>query len=208
MAKLPPTSFTQDDFIIEKKTHLHRGFCPVDRYELKYKHFDGSFGEVQSREFIQKPLAIGILPYDTKLHQIVLIEQFRIGAILQHPAPWLIEIVAGIMDKDDESPEELIRREMQEEAGLAVVSILPIYNYFTSPGYSTEKIELFCAKVDSTKAPKFSGLKSEGEDIKIHVIPVQEAFDAIKSGRINNSMAIIALQWLELNLAHIDHLFA
>jgi len=135
---------------------------------------------------------------------VVLIEQFRVGALGQSTTPWLIEIVAGTMDKDhQESDEELIKREMREEAGLEIETLIPICDYFSSPGYSTEKLKLYCAKVDSTKAPKLCGLKEEHEDIKIHVVSTKDAFLAVRSGQITNGAAIIALQWLELNLENV-----
>ena len=146
-----------------------------------------------------------LLPYDPKHNCVVLIEQFRIGALGQGITPWLIEIVAGLMDKEHkESDKEVIHREMREETRLEIEALIPIYNYFSSPGYSTEKIKLFCAKINSTKAPKFCGLKDEHEDIKIHIVTTTDAFAAVRSGQINNAAAIIALQWLELNLLEVN----
>ena len=83
-------------------------------------------------------------------------------------------------------------------------SCIPIYDYFTTPGGSTERIKLFCAKVDSRKTQEFCGLKEEHEDIKVHVIPTEDAFAAVRSGQINNGFTIIALQWLELNLQNVN----
>ena len=93
---------------------------------------------------------------------------------------------------------------MLEEVGLDIEALLPICDYLVTPGCSTEKVKLFCAKVDSSKTPKFCGLASEHEDIKIHVVTTQETFAAVCSGQINNAAAIIALQWLELNLKDVN----
>ncbi len=188
---------------IKKKTSLHQGFCPIELYELTQQRFDGNWTPIYTREFLRKNNAVGALPYDPKHNKIVLIEQFRIGALGQNFTPWLIEIVAGIVDRK-ESDKEVAYREMREEACLEIEALMPIYDYFPSPGYSTEKIKLFCAKVDSTKAPKFGGLKEEHEDIKIHVVPTADAFAAVRSGQINNAAAIIALQWLELNMLEVN----
>ncbi|MBU0744750.1 MAG: NUDIX domain-containing protein [Gammaproteobacteria bacterium] len=194
-----------EDIKIKNKTLLHDGFCRVERYELEQKRFDGSWTPPFTREFIAKPVAVGALPYDPRTNQVVLIEQFRIGALGRSNTPWLIEIVAGIKDKEHaESDEEVIRREMYEEAGLEIETLLPICDYFTTPGCTTEKVKLFCAKVDATKAPKFCGLKEEHEDLKIHVISTEDAFAAVRSGQINNGTAIITLQWLELNLQEVN----
>lgn len=197
------------DIKIQDKTVIHDGFLQLDCYKLQQRCFSGDWTSAYTRELIVKPRAVAVLPYDSRLDQVVLIEQFRIGALAsQNTTPWLIEIVAGIMDQaEDESYEDVARREMREEIGLEIEVLLPIYEYFTTPGCSTEMIKLFCAKVDSTKAPQFSGLKQEHEDIKIHLVSTKEAFEAVRLGQINNGMSIIALQWLELNLEMVNSMW-
>lgn len=196
---------TEKDVKIKRKTLVHEGFCPIELYEMRHRLFNGEWTPIYTRELMIKPNVAGALPYDPKRNKVVLIEQFRVGALGKNITPWLIEVVAGIMDKSHgETHEELIRREMLEETGLDIEALLPIYDYLVTPGHSTEKVKLFCAKVDSTKAPAFSGLLHEHEDIKVHVISTEEAFASVRSGQINNSAAIIALQWLELNLETVN----
>ena len=196
---------TEEDVKIKHKTLVYDGFCHLERYEMQHRLFSGEWTPVYTRELMIKPSVAAALPYDPRCDKVVLIEQFRVGALGKNPTPWLIEIVAGIMDRASaENYEELIRREMLEEAGLDIETLLPICDYLVTPGCSTEKVKLFCAKVDSTKAPKFCGLVSEHEDIKIHVVTTQEAFAAVRSGQINNAATIIALQWLELNLKDVN----
>jgi len=196
---------TEADVKIKHKTLVHDGFCHLERYEMQHQRFSGEWMPVYTRELLIKPSVAAALPYDPRCNKIVLIEQFRVGALGKNATPWLIEIVAGIMDQaHEENHEELIRREMREEACLDIEALLPISDYLSTPGCSTEKVKLFCAKVDSTKAPEFCGLAAEHEDIKIHVLEAQEAFAAVRSGQINNATAIIALQWLELNLESVN----
>lgn len=198
----------EKDVEIKKDTLIHDGFCRIRRYEMRHRCFSGKWTQSYTRELMIKPRVAAALPYDPRKDQVVLIEQFRVGALGQNETPWLIEIVAGIMDKTHaESYEELIKREMYEESGLEIEALLPVCDYLVTPGCSTEKVKLFCAIVDSAKAPKFCGLIEENEDIKIHVISTKEAFAAVRSGQINNAAAIIALQWLELNLINPDHDF-
>lgn len=183
----------------------YQGFCRVEKFTLQTRLFNGDWSVPYTREMVTQRFAVAALPYDPLLDCVVLIEQFRPGA-LEKPngTPWLLEIVAGLMDKEhEETPEELIRREMREEAGLEVIALEPIYEYLVSPGILTERIKLYCAKVDASKAPQFCGLPCEHEDIRLHVVPTATAFAAVRSGRINNSAAIIALQWLELHLDKI-----
>lgn len=198
-----------DKVILEKKHLLLSGFCHVERYDLKYKLFNDQWTASHAKTLIIKPRAIAALPYDPILDKVVLIEQFRVGAFAAAKAdPWLIEIVAGLADKQNESDEELVRREVLEETGLEVLSLLPIYNYFVSPAYSTGEIALFCARIDSSKAAKFAGLASEHEDIKTRTVTSSEAFEYVRCGKINNAITIIALQWLELNINKVRKKFS
>ncbi len=170
-------SFTHQDAEILQEELLYQGFCNVKRYTVKNRLFAGGWTEPYQREIVVRRAVAGALPYDPVLDQVVLIEQFRAGALNQEKSPWLLEVVAGIMDREHpESHEELIKREVKEEAGLDVLDLMLIHDYLVSPGGTSESFRLFCAKVDSTKAPAFCGVASEQEDIKIHVLPSKNAF--------------------------------
>lgn len=197
-------SFTHHDAEILNEGLLYQGFCSVKRYTVRNRLFAGGWTNPYQREIVIRRAVAGALPYDPIRDQVVLIEQFRAGALTQERSPWLLEIVAGIMDREHpESHEELIKREVQEEAGLEVLDLMLIHDYLVSPGGTSESFRLFCAKVDATKAPAFCGIASEQEDIKIHVLPSKTAFEYAHSGKIFNSSAIISLQWLELNLEDV-----
>jgi ADP-ribose pyrophosphatase len=194
-----------NDVKILKVEQLYQGWSHVERYTLQTRTFKGDWTTPYTREVVTGRQASSALPYDPITNQVVLIEQFRAGALeFFKDSAWLLEVVAGLNDKaKTETMEEVIIREMREEAKLEILALLPISDYLVSPGLLTERVKLFCAKVDATKAPAFAGLATEHEDIRLHVIPVEEAFAAVRSGRINNSAAIISLQWLELNLAKV-----
>jgi len=127
----------------------------------------------------------------------VLIEQFRVGALGKASNPWLIELVAGLIDTD-EQPEEVARREAIEEAGLELGELWPVTRYFPSPGGSDEQVHLLSVGA-TARTPKVFGLAEEGEDIRVHVWTLQQALQAVRDGRIDNAASIIALQWLALN---------
>ena len=140
-----------------------------------------------------------MLLHDPERHEFVLVEQLRIGLIdSAEDSPWVLELVAGMLDKPEDM-EAMAKREVQEETGLDVQAVKPICQYYNSPGGSDEKIHLYYAQVDSSQAGGIHGLASEHEDIKVVVLSVTEVLDALHDGRINNAMAIIALQWFELN---------
>jgi ADP-ribose pyrophosphatase len=190
------------DVEVIKEEILHRGYLRLERLTLKTRLFAGTWSNPYTRELVKRMQAVAALPYDPVRNKVVLIEQFRVGALWIKESPWLLELVAGVMDKDEKS-EDLIRREAREEAGLEILDLLPICRYLSSPGGSSEEVIMFCAKVDATKAPKFCGLPEENEDIRVHILDVDEAFSALHFGKIINAATIIALQWLELNLVNV-----
>ncbi|MCY1286967.1 ADP-ribose pyrophosphatase [compost metagenome] len=192
--------------IVEREA-CFRGFYRLDRLHLRHRQFAGGMGPTISRELFVRHDAVCVLPYDPQRDCVVLIEQFRVGAMEKTANPWLLELVAGLIDKD-EQPEEVARREALEEAGLPLGALWPITQYFPSPGGSDELVHLFVGRCDSQGAGGVHGLAEEGEDIRVHVWPLEDALQAVRDGRINNAASIIALQWLALNRAEVRGLWA
>lgn len=180
-----------------KKEPLYQGFFKCNKYTLRHKLFSGDWIEIQ-REFFERGHAAALLPYDVKNDRVVLLEQFRFGAMASTQSPWLFELVAGMIE-EGEIAEEVVKREALEEAGLTIKSCQFIMSYLASPGGTTEQIDLFIAEVDSSFASGIHGLADEGEDIRVHVLPRETAYQWVVEGKINNAATIIALQWLELN---------
>lgn len=187
-----------DDVEIVEREQCFSGFYRLDRLQLRHRLFSGAMGRQLERELFVRHDAVCVLPYDPRRDEVVLIEQFRVGAVGKVANPWLIELVAGLIDKD-EQPEEVARREAIEEAGLEVGELWPVTTYFPSPGGSTERVHLYVGRCDSSNAGGVFGLDEEGEDIRVHVWSVQQALQAVRDGGIDNAASIIALQWLALN---------
>ncbi len=175
-----------------------RGFYAVDRLHLRHSQFRGGIGPVIRRELFVRHDAVCVLPYDAQRDSVVLIEQFRVGALGKADNPWLIELVAGLIDKD-ESPEEVARREAVEEADLQLGALWPVARYFPSPGGSDERVYLYVGQCSSEGAGGIHGLAEEGEDIRVHVMSLDAALRLVEDGRIDNAASIMALQWLALN---------
>jgi len=192
--------------IIEREA-CFRGFYSLDRLRLRHLQFSGEMGPTLSRELFIRHDAVCVLPYDPQRDEVVLIEQFRVGAMGKSASPWLLELVAGLIDTD-EQPEQVALREAVEEANLALTSLWPITQYFPSPGGSDERVYLYLGRCNSLGAGGVHGLAEEGEDIRVHVLPLEDALDAVKDGRINNAASIIALQWLALNRAEVRGLWS
>jgi ADP-ribose pyrophosphatase len=141
--------------------------------------------------------AAAMLPYDVETDQVVIIEQIRVVA-LEHANPWQLEIVAGIIDQG-ESVEDVVRREAIEEAGIEVGQLEKVTTYYPSSGGCSEMLDVFVGQVDASTASGVHGLDYEGEDIKVHVISREQAYQWVVDGKFENGASIIALQWLELN---------
>lgn len=183
---------------IVKRDTCYQGFYRLDKVHLRHELFAGGLGREISRELFVRHDAVCVLPYDPQRDEVVLIEQFRVGALDKTQNPWLIELVAGLIDKD-EQPEEVAHREAEEEAGLTFSALWPMTRYFPSPGGSDEFVHLFLGRCDSEGAGGLHGLETEGEDIRVKVWSFEDALQAVRDGRIGNAASIIAIQWLALN---------
>lgn len=189
-------------FCIEQRDALYRGFYRMDKLTISHQRFAGGEQTIQ-REVMDRHDAVCVLLVDLPREEVVLVEQFRIGAI-NTANPWLLEVVAGLIDKD-EQPDEVARREAAEEAGVELGRLHPISHYLPSPGGSNESVYLYIAEVDATMASGVHGLDEEGEDIRVVRLPLAHAFAACRDGTINNAAALIALQWLQLNVDWLRH---
>ena len=188
----------QDDVHIIERTVCYEGFFRLDRFRLRHRLFNGGWSDPIVRELFERSHAAAVLPYDPIRDEVLLIEQFRIGAMDAPGGAWLLEIVAGIIEAD-ETAENVVKRESIEESGCEISDLIPLYNYLVSPGGMTERIALFCGRTSTAHAGGIYGIKDEGEDIKVHGVSLDTALQYLKSGRINSASAIIALQWLALN---------
>lgn len=191
--------------LIERKTP-YQGYFRIDRYALRHALFAGGMSEPLTREVFERGHAAAVLPYDPERDAVVLIEQFRIGAYAAGRDPWLIEIVAGIVE-DGETPREVALRELAEEAGLTADLVEPIGEVMLSPGGTSETLALFCVRADASGAEGIHGLADEHEDIRVTTIPLADALAALDRGDIVSAPAIIALQWLALNRDRLRELW-
>lgn len=186
------------DVEIIQRDRCFSGFYNLDRFRLRHRLFRGGMGALIERELFVRHDAVCVLPYDPHRDEVVLVEQFRMGAMARGDNPWLVETVAGLIDTD-EQPEEVAHREALEEAGLELTELWPVTAYYPSPGGSTERIHLYIGRCHSEGAGGVFGLEEEGEDIRATVWPLETALAALNDGRIDNAATIIALQWLALN---------
>ena len=187
--------------VLNKKLR-YKGFYKLTEIKLQHDLFAGGQSPVLTRELIDRGHAVVVLPYDPVRDELVLIEQFRIGAGEDESGPWLMEAIAGYKEAG-ESAEDVVHREAYEEAGCKLSDLELMHRCYSSPGGSNEQLYLFFARTDSSTIEGIHGLDEEGEDIKVHVVSSQQAFDWLDSGRIDSAMPIIALQWFRINRERI-----
>jgi ADP-ribose pyrophosphatase len=176
------------------------GFLRVDRYRLRHGLYAGGMSRELIRERVERLRAAAILLYDPGTDQVVMVEQFRIGAHEAGAGAWLLETVGGYVPPH-ESPETVARREAMEEAGCEVGEIEPIGEFYLSPGTSVERISLYCGRVRAPAGGGVHGLDHEGEDIRVEVLSADAAIAELFRGRVNSTTAIITLQWLAAHRA-------
>ena len=110
----------------------------------------------------------------------------------------MYEIVAGIIDKN-ENPEETAKRECLEETGCKVKKIIPIQTYFPAPGSSESFYYLYLGEIESFEGSRIKGLENEDEDILVSSFKVNKVRKMLDNNMILNGLTLIALQWFFLN---------
>ncbi|MDX7050406.1 ADP-ribose diphosphatase [Enterobacter kobei] len=195
--KLPVTFAKNDVEIIARET-LYSGFFSMDLYRFRHRLFNGEMSGEIRREIFERGHAAVLLPFDQVRDEVVLVEQIRIAAYDVSESPWLLEMVAGMIE-EGETVEDVARREALEEAGLVVGRTKPVLSYLASPGGTSERLSIMVGEVDATTAEGIHGLADENEDIRVHVVSREQAYQWVEEGKIDNAASVIALQWLQLH---------
>jgi ADP-ribose pyrophosphatase len=186
------------NFEIVANDTLYNGFFRLEKYRVKHTLFNGGWSQELERELFRRTNCVAVLLYDPDADKVVLIEQFRVGAVLNPDRAWLIEIVAGAIEPG-ETAEAVARREAREEADCDILELRLIYRFYTTPGGASEQISLFYGRVDATHVGGVHGLAHEQEDILVYAVDFAQAFAMLEDGRIESAIPIIALQWLALH---------
>jgi ADP-ribose pyrophosphatase len=197
-----PYSHTDVELVTNKP--VYQGFFSMHKLRLRHRRFAGDWTATMSRELLYRGHAVGVLAYDPRLDQVVMVEQFRVGALDDPQGPWLIELIAGLVESGEEI-QEVARREAFEEAGLQLDTLEKLFTYYSSPGGTDERVTLYCGLVDASQAVGIHGLAEENEDIRVVVKSREEAFAEACQGRAANAMSVIGLQWLQSNYLRLQH---
>lgn len=192
--------FNQQDVEMLSEETIYKGHFHLKKIVFRHKLFKGGVSGEVTRELMVKGEAAALIAYDPVQDKVVLVEQFRIGALdpQSKRSPWLVELVAGMIESG-QTAEEVAIREAEEEAGLKVEKVEHALSVWNSPGGTSERLHIFLGLVDSTQVGGIYGLDEEDEEMLVHVVSREQAYQWIKEGKIDNVITVIGLQWLELN---------
>ena len=163
---------------------VHRGPIASVRMET-FQYADGSRA---TRQVVVHPGAVCVIPHDGRV--LYMVEQPR--EAVEEPA--LLELPAGKLDVEGETPLECAQRELVEEIGKSAGDWRELKSFFTSPGFTNERVWLFLA----TELYDVPSQPSPGERIEVVEIPLAELEGAIE--RCEDAKSLIGLMMLrELN---------
>ena len=194
----PQLRFGAQDVRVLNEETAWSGYFSIRRLTLQHRCFAGGWSEPQVREVFDRGDAVGVLPYDPVSDSVVLIEQFRPGALRGDDSPWMLELIAGVVEPG-ESDAEVAHREAMEEAACELSELVPIATVLPSAGACSEQVRLFCGRVRSAGIGDVHGADLEGEDILVHAVSREDALQMVAGDRIPNGHTLIALQWLQIN---------
>ena len=184
---------------IHRKKRLLDDFFKIDEAILSHERLDGSMSSPLRRLSLERGDGVAALLFEPQSRRIVLVRQFRYPTCA-HGDGWLVELVAGMLDKD-ESPTETMRREIVEETGYVVGELQPISTFYLTPGGSSERIFLYYGEVsDDLPRQQGGGLEEEQEDIEVVEMTLEEAWKALDAGEISDAKTLIALMWFRSRL--------
>jgi nudix-type nucleoside diphosphatase (YffH/AdpP family) len=177
---------------------LSDNYATLNDITFEWRRANGEW-QTQTRETFDRGNAATLLPYNLAQRSVVLVRQFRYPAYVNGYDDLLIETAAGRLD--NETPEVRIRAEVEEETGYRLTDVRKIFEAFMSPGAVTEKIHFFVAEYESKmRVGSGGGLASEGEDIEVLELPIDQALAMIGDGRIVDAKTIMLLQYAALNI--------
>lgn len=183
------------DWEIKQNKRNYNGHFKVDQLTVQHELFSGGMSKALLRERVSRKNAVAVLPYDPVRDEVVLVEQFRVGAIEDSQPdsnPWLIEVIAGLVE-DGEAYEEVAVRESLEEANCKVETLHHVSSFLPSPGGFSEYAHVYIGKTNTERLGGVCGLEEEGEDIRVHVVSSDKAIEMLHQGVIRSAIPMITL---------------
>jgi 8-oxo-dGTP pyrophosphatase MutT (NUDIX family) len=159
-----------------------------DVRDERFRYLDGEL----TRHYLDHPGAVAVLALDDD-DRIRLIQQYRHPVRLRE---W--ELPAGLMDVDGEPALLGAQRELAEEVDLTADEWHLLADIANSPGGSNEVIRVYLARGLHATDASFERTAEEA-DMVVCWVPLDEAVEAVRAGRVQNAIAVIAIlaAWFE-----------
>lgn len=202
--RIQPGQHAQPTARITSRERVFDGFHTLDivRAEPRSMKFDGFAPEMEREIFSCGGYAMVVL-YVPETDEIMLNEQFRLGAFIAEPEnAFLLECAAGMLD-EGETPIDAAKRETLEETGCEVLDLVSVGSFFTSPGCLDELAHVFIGRIAKSDAGGVFGVEEEGEEIRTHLLPAEKVFEMLDAGLIRNGAAALGLNWFARHRAHL-----
>jgi nudix-type nucleoside diphosphatase (YffH/AdpP family) len=185
--------------IIEEQVLFRKLFFTIKEAHLRHELYSGKMSQELRRLNFERGDSAAVLIHDPDEDSVVFTEQFRYPTYPKGPG-WLLEIPAGTVEAEEtDNPQVMLKRELMEDIGYDISKFTKICTFYVSPGGTSERIHLFYATASAKhKVGEGGGLVSEGEDIRVVTMKLDEAFKKIDSGEIVDAKTIIGLQWLKM----------
>ena len=192
--------------VIERQRRVFDDFLKVDEFVVAHEKIDGTLGTAQKGLVYERGDAAAVLILNTDRRAVVLVEQFRMPALVarrrddpQTTDGWVLEAVAGTIDAG-EAPEAAARRETREETGYEPRRVELIGTFFGSPGGLSERFFLYFAEVGDADRIGAGGGVDDDEDVKVVHMAIDELFDRLERGTIDDAKLCLAAYWLKSRL--------
>ena len=145
---------------------VHKGPIASVRMD-RFRYPDGS---TDVRQVVVHPGAVAVIAHDGRV--LYMVRQPR--EPVEEPA--LLELPAGKLDKEGETPLQCAQRELSEEIGKAAGDWRELKSFYTSPGFATERVHLFMA----TELYEMPGEPEQNERIEVVEIPLEDLDGAVE----------------------------
>jgi len=193
---------TSDVEIHDEQPLLRTKIFTIREATLRYRKFgadrtiSGDWSDTLKRVCVDRGDSVAAVVVNVDTDQLIMVEQFRYPTV-RHGSGWIVELVAGMVD-GDEDPSEAMRREIREEIGYDVRTLEKITTMYLSPGGSSERVTLFYTEVDaSLRIGDGGGLAEESEDIALRTVSRHDVADMIEKGAVEDAKTLAGLLWLQ-----------
>ena len=173
---------TEANFLRIKESEIHRSYV----FDLVSSVFVAPDGQHLQRDIVRHPGAVAVVAVDRNSNQVVMVRQFRPPVDHQ-----VLEIPAGRLDPDDDSPALAAERELAEETGLACGPLVKLGSFLNSPGFTDELTHIFLTDAFHNVEAK----RDEGEEqwMTVEWISLDDVLPMIERGEINDVKSVIGL---------------